>query len=130
MTRTKIIFLVVYTMCRYNTIPLDEERLQSIIQTFLHVQNTPNSLKVISKSLSFLDEAGIPILQKIGFTEFLKNDYKFLLFSKLKSLEEKYPEEVITQMRKCCFELFPKMSDTPQSMKKVIKISMKRCGIC
>ena len=72
MTKAKIIFLIVYTMCRYNAVPLEEEKLQKSIKTYFYVKNTPNSLKVISKAFSFFDSEGISFLQKTGFVEFLK----------------------------------------------------------
>lgn len=131
MTRAKIIFLVIYTICRYNTIPLNEESLGKTIGMYLHVKNTPNTLKVISKSLSFLTNDNIPILQKIGFTLLMKSSPNFILFSKLKSLNGKYDENTISHIRELSLTLISKSKSTDSYViKKIIKTAMIRCGVC
>ena len=129
MTRAKIIFLVIYTICRYNTIPLNEESLGKTIGMYLHVKNTPNTLKVISKSLSFLTDDNIPVLQKIGFTLLMKSTPNFILFSKLKSFNGKYDENTISDIRELSLTLISKSTD-PYIIKKAIKTAMIRCGVC
>ncbi len=130
MTKAKIIFLTIYVICRYNSIPLSEEKLGKIIATYLHVENTPQALKVISKSLSFLED-GVPILEKIGFTKFLKQNPIFYLYSELKLLHGKYPPGIIQSIRDIALEEFTKNNSLTQNCaKKSIKLAKNRCGVC
>ena len=131
MTRSKIVFFTIYTICRYNNIPLDESELQKRTLMNLHTKTPSNSLKVISKAFSFIDSnTQITLLEKIGFTDFINTDEsKFLLFSKLKSFEEKYPQEFITQIKNVCIEVLLQFPKDPQSVRKAIKIALMRCGL-
>ena len=73
MTRAKIIVLIFYQLCRYNKIPLDEKQLNTVIQMTLGVKYYHNSLKVICKANSFLDENNNnSVLDNIGFNELKK----------------------------------------------------------
>ena len=64
-TKAKILVLVFYQLCRYNKIPLNESHLMIIIKTQLGVANIHNTLFVLSEIYSFLDDMGIPIIEKI-----------------------------------------------------------------
>lgn len=131
MTRSKIVFFTIYTICRYNNIPLDESELQKRTLMNLHVKTQSNSLKVISKAFSFIDsDTQITLLEKVGFTDFINTtESNFLLFSKLKSFEGKYPQEFITQIKNVCFEVLLQFPKDPQSVRKAIKIALMRCGL-
>lgn len=131
MTKSKTMFFVIYILCRYNGLPLDEAELQKRIQINLHVKSSSNSLKIISKAFSLMSKDGMPIIEEIGFAKFIGNtNCNFLLLSKLKLLEEKYPIDLVTQIRHMCFEILPQFPNNPQSVRKAIKIAMQRCGIC
>ncbi len=130
MTKSKIVLFTIYTICRYNNIPLDESELEKRTMMNFHTKNPLNSLKIISKAFSFIDKDGITVLEKVGFTNFINTDEsKFLLFSKLKSFEEKYPQEFITQIKNVCFEILLQFPKDPQSVRVAIKIALKRCGL-
>jgi len=130
MTRSKIAFFTIYTICRYNNIPLDESELEKRTMMNLHVKTQSNSLKVISKAFSFIDSDGMTVLEKVGFTNFINTDEsKFLLFSKLKSFEGEYPQEFITQIKNTCFEVLLQFPKDPYSVRKAIKIALMRCGL-
>lgn len=130
MTKSKIVFFTIYTICRYNNIPLDESELQKRTMMNLHVKTPSNSLKVISKAFSFINGDGITVLEKVGFTNFINTqESNFLLFSKLKSFEGKYSQEYITQIKNTCFEILLQFPRDPQSVRKAIKLALMRCGL-
>ena len=131
MTKSKIIFFTIYVICRYNNIPIDELELQKRTMMNLHVKTPSNSLKVISKAFSFIDSDGITVLEKVGFTNFINTDESnFLLFTKLKSFEGKYPQKYIIQIKNTCFEILLQSPRDPQSVRKAIKLALMRCGLC
>lgn len=131
MTKSKTIVLVIYQLCRYNQIPLDEDHLIRTIQMVLHVKNVHSSLNVISESNSFLDDNGEQIIQKIGFKDLTSHNINFMLRSKLKSLYNHYPEDIVSKVEIISKSLIPSMSGSNEKIvKDVIKIAKRRCGIC
>jgi len=130
MTNSKIVFFTIYVICRYNNIPLDESELQQRIMMYLHVKTPSTSLEVISKAFSFIDSDGMTRLEKVGFTNFIDTgDSNFLLFSKLKLLGKKYPPGIIQEIKNACFRILLQFPRDPHSVRLVIKIALRRCGL-
>lgn len=122
--------LVFYQLCRYNQIPLDENKLVETIQMVLNVKNVHSSLNVISEANSFLDD-GTPVLEKIGFSQLTDHNINFILRSKLKSLHASYPPSIVSDVEAICKNLIPTLTGSnDEIVKTAIKIAKKRCGIC
>lgn len=130
-TKAKVMVLVFYQLCRYNEIPLDEKLLNAAIKSNLNTKNGYSSLKVICEANAFLDENGVPVLEKIGFNRLTKHNMNFLLRSKLKSLYGKYSADEIARIEGACHQIFPSITGTDEQVAKTtFKIAKERCGFC
>jgi len=129
-TKGKILVLVIYQICRYNKIPLNEKQLNSAIQSCFNTKNSYSSLKVICEANAFLDDDNVPILDKIGFNVLTDHNMNFVLRSKLKSLQGEYSNEIIENVKKMCAEIAPSISGTEYDIAKItFKKAMEKCGL-
>ena len=128
--KAKILVLVIYQLCRYNQIPINKSHLLLIIKTQLGAKNAPTPLSIISEISSYLDENGIPIIDKIGFSQFTTHDVIFSLRSKIKTLNTKYPPQIVSKINDIALSLIDSMDGTDeQKATKSIKIAKIRCGL-
>ena len=130
-TKAKILVMVIYQLCRYNKIPINESNLLIIIKTQLGVTNIHNTLFVLSEIYSFLDSIGIPIIEKIGFTKYTTHDMTFLLRCKVKILNDKYPPEIVSQVNQTALEISHTISGSERyKANRAFHIAKQRCGVC
>jgi len=130
-TKAKILVLVFYQLCRYYKIPINETNLLIIIKTQLGVVNIHNTLFVLSEIYSFLDDSGIVIIEKIGFTKYTTHDVIFLLRCKVKTLNDHYPPDVVSQVNDMALEMLCTISGSEQQKaKRAFNMAMYRCGVC
>jgi len=104
-TKAKILVLVFYQLCRYYKIPINESNLLLIIKTQLGVTNIHNTLFVLSEIYSYLDSTGTPIIEKIGFAKYTIHDVTFLLRCKVKTLNDKYSPDIVSQVNDTALEM-------------------------
>ncbi len=130
-TKAKILVLVVYQLCRYNKIPINESHLMIIIKTQLGVANIHNTLFVLSEIYSFLDNMGIPLIEKIGFTKYTIHDVIFLLRSKIKTLNDYYPPDIVSQVNDTALEILCTIPGSEQQKaNRAFHMAKQRCGVC
>ncbi len=130
-TKAKILVLVFYQLCRYNKIPINESHLMIIIKTQLGVANIHNTLFVLSEIYSFLDNTGIPLIEKIGFTKYTTHDVIFLLRCKIKTLHDKYSPNIISHVNDTALEILHTINGSDkQRAKKSFDIAKQRCCVC
>jgi len=130
-TKAKILVLVFYQLCRYNNIPINESHLLIIIKTQLGVVNIHHTLDVLSEIYSYLDKSKIPIIEKIGFAKYTTHDVIFLLRCKVKTLNDNYSPNIVSQVNDVSLELLSNIHGTNQQrVKKSFDIAKQRCGIC
>ena len=130
-TKAKILVLVFYQLCRYNKIPINESHLMIIIKIQLGVANIHTTLFVLSEIYSFLDDMGIPLIEKIGFTKYTTHDVIFLLRCKVKMLHDKYPPNIISHVNDTALEILHTINGTDeQRAKKSFDIAKQRCCVC
>jgi len=130
-TKAKILVLVFYQLCRYNKIPINESSLMIIIKTQLGVANIHTSLFVLSEIYSFLDSTGIPLIEKIGFAKFTTHNVIFLLRCKVKTLNEKYSPDIVSQVNQTALEISCTISGSEQyKANRAFNIARQRCGVC
>lgn len=130
MTKANVIVLVFYVLCRYNEFPLDESKLIKAIQINLNVKNVHSSLNVISQASSFMD-GDTPVIEKIGFKKLMNSNLNFLLRSKIKSLHNRYPLEIVINVERVCKSIIPTIQGTDEDIvKTAFKIAKQRCGVC
>jgi len=130
-TKAKILVLVFYQLCRYNNIPINESHLMIIIKTQLGVANIHTSLFVLSEIYSFLDSMGIPLIEKIGFAKYTTHDVIFLLRCKVKTLNDKYPPSIVSQVNDTALEISHTISGSEQyKANRAFHIARQRCGVC
>ncbi|MCJ8306538.1 MAG: hypothetical protein HRU07_05750 [Nitrosopumilus sp.] len=131
MTKAKVIVLVFYQLCRYNKIPINENELLSKVKFYLDVKHVHTSLNVIAEANRFLNEKNELIVEKIGFTNLTSHNANFLLYSKIKSLHDEYPQQIITIVEKIAKEQLLTLSGTDEEIAKTaFKLAKKRCGLC
>lgn len=129
-TRAKILVLVIYQLCRYNQIPINQSHMLLIIKAQLGKKNAPTPLNIISEINSYIDEDNIPIIEKIGFTQFTTHDVIFSLRSKIKKLHNHYSPKTVSQINKIALSLIDGIDGTDeQRATKSIKIAKLRCGV-
>jgi len=130
-TKAKILVLVFYQLCRYNKIPINESHLMIIIKTQLGVTNIHNTLFVLSEIYSFLDSMGVPLIEKIGFSKYTTHDVIFLLRCKVKTLNEKYSPDIVSQVNQTALEISCTISGSEQyKANRAFNVAKQRCGIC
>jgi len=130
-TKAKILVLVIYQLCRYNKIPINESHLMIIIKTQMGVANIHNTLFVLSEIYSFLDDMGTPIIEKIGFSKYTTHDVIFLLRCKVKTLSERYPPDIVSQVNQTALEISHTISGSEQyKANRAFHIARQRCGVC
>jgi len=130
-TKAKILVMVIYQLCRYNNIPINESNLLIIIKTQLGVANIHNTLFVLSEIYSFLDDSGTPIIEKIGFTRYTTHDVVFLLRCKVKTLNDKYSPDIVSQVNYIALEMLCTISGSERyKANRAFHIAKQRCGIC
>ena len=129
--KAKILVLVIYQLCRYNKIPLNESQLMIVVKTQMGITHIHNSLFVLSEIYSFLDDMGVPIIEKIGFTKFTTHDVMFLLRCKIKTLNDHYPPEIVSQVNQTALEMLCTISGSAQyKANRAFHIAKQRCGVC
>jgi len=130
-TKAKILVMVFYQLCRYNNIPINESNLMIIIKTQLGVTNIHNTLFVLSEIYSFLDSTGTPIIEKIGFTKYTTHDVIFLLRCKIKTLNDHYPPDIVSQVNDTALEISHTISGSERyKANRAFHIAKQRCGVC
>lgn len=130
-TKAKILVLVFYQICRYNKIPINESNLMIIIKTQLGVANIHSTLFVLSEIYSFLDDTGVSIIEKIGFTRYTTHDVIFLLRCKVKTLHDKYPPDIVSQVNDVSLEISHIISGSNQhKANRAFNVAKQRCGVC
>lgn len=130
-TKAKILVMVTYQLCRYNKIPINESNLMIIVKTQLGVTNIHSTLFVLSEIYSFLDSTGIPIIEKIGFTRYTTHDVIFLLRCKVKTLNDKYPPDIVSQVNQTALEMLCMISGSERyKVNRAFHIAKQRCGVC
>jgi len=130
-TKAKILVLVFYQLCRYNKIPINESHLLIIIKTQLGVVNIHHILDVLSEIYSYLDDSKIPVIEKIGFAKYTAHDVIFLLRCKVKTLNDNYSPNIVSQVNDVSLELLSNIHGTNQQRaKKSFDIAKQMCGIC
>ncbi len=130
-TKAKILVMVIYQLCRYNNIPINESNLMIIIKTQLGVANIHSTLFVLSEIYSFLDSIGIPIIEKIGFTKYTTHDVIFLLRCKIKTLNDHYPPDIVSQVNDTALEMLCTISGSERyKANRAFHIAKQRCGVC
>ena len=130
-TKAKILVLVFYQLCRYNKIPINESNLMIIIKTQLGVANIHSTLFVLSEIYSFLDDTGASIIEKIGFTRYTTHDVIFLLRCKVKTLNDKYPPDIVSQVNQTALEISYTISGSDQyKANRAFNVAKQRCGVC
>jgi len=131
MTKAKVIVLVFYQLCRYNTIPLNENQLLEKVKFYLDVKHVHTSLNVISEVNSFLDDTGKPIIENIGFANLTSHNINFLLASKIKSMHDKYSVNVIAKVEELSKKISLTLSGADEQIAKTaFDIAKMRVGIC
>jgi len=128
-TKAKILVLVFYQLCRYNKIPINESHLMIIIKTQLGVANIHTSLFVLSEIYSFLDGMGMPIIEKIGFSKYTTHDVIFLLRCKVKTLNDKYSPDIVSQVNQTALEISYTISGQHKA-NRAFNVAKQRCGVC
>ena len=102
-----------------------------IIKTQLGVANIHTSLFVLSEIYSFLDNSGIPIIEKIGFAKYTTHDVIFLLRCKVKTLNDKYPPDIVSQVNQTALEISHTISGSARyKANRAFHIAKQRCGVC
>ena len=102
-----------------------------IIKTQLGVANIHTSLFVLSEIYSFLDDMGTPIIEKIGFTRYTTHDVIFLLRCKVKTLNDKYSPDIVSQVNQTALEISHTISGSEQhKANRAFNIARYRCGVC
>jgi len=130
-TKAKILVMVIYQLCRYYKIPINESNLLIVIKTQLRVTNIHNTLFALSEIYSFLDNIGIPIIEKIGFTKYTTHDVIFLLRCKIKTLNDHYSPDVVSQVNDTALEMLCMISGSERyKANRAFHIAKQRCGIC
>jgi len=130
-TKVKILVMVIYQLCRYNNIPINESNLLIVIKTQLGVVNIHNTLFALSEIYSFLDDMGIPIIEKIGFAKYTTHDAIFLLRCKIKTLNYHYSPDVVSQVNDTALEMLCMISGSGRyKANRAFHIAKQRCGIC
>lgn len=130
-TKAKIMILVIYQLCRYNKIPVNESKLLEVIRSNLKVKNIYSTLSVIAEIYSFLDSTGTPTIVRLGFSQFTVHDSIFLLRSKIKTLNDKYPPRTVSYVNDVALSILPTISGSEeQRAKKCFNIAKLRCGLC
>ena len=102
-----------------------------IIKTQLGVANIHTSLFVLSEIYSFLDDMGTPIIEKIGFAKYTTHDVIFLLRCKVKTLNDKYSPDIVSQVNQTALEISCTISGSEQhKANRAFNVAKQRCGIC
>ena len=130
-TKVKALVMVIYQLCRYHNIPINESSLMIIIKTQMRVTNIHNTLFTLSDIYSFLDNMGIPIIEKIGFTKYTTHDAMFLLRCKIKTLNDNYTPEIVSQVNDTALEMLCTISGSERyKANRAFHIAKQRCGVC
>ena len=95
------------------------------------VTHIHNSLFVLSEIYSFLDNTGVPIIEKIGFSKYTTHDVIFLLRSKIKTLNDNYPSSIVSQVNDAALEILHNIHGTERyKANRAFHIARQRCGVC
>ncbi len=130
-TKAKILVMVIYQLCRYNNIPINESHLMIIIKTQLGVANIHSTLFALSEIYSFLDSMGVPIIEKIGFAKYTTHDVIFLLRCKVKTLHDHYSPDIVSQVNDTALEMLCTISGSERyKANRAFYIAKQRCGVC
>ena len=79
----------------------------------------------------FLDNTGTPIIEKIGFAKYTTHDVTFLLRCKIKTLNDRYSPDIVSQVNDTALEISHTISGSERyKANRAFSIARQRCGVC